>query len=136
MPQSRKISRVSIFLSLRTLSVLVVLFLQPFLFSQVSYNHPEIEWQSFETDHFVINFYDGTERTAREGAAVAETIYPFVTNVYDYETPAKTHITFLDTDDLWNKEKLEVQIPYFNNPEVGVVFSNLWLVKRDLRKMI
>ena len=53
MPQSRKISRVSIFLSLRTLSVLVVLFLQPFLFSQVSYNHPEIEWQSFETDPFV-----------------------------------------------------------------------------------
>ena len=102
MPQSRKISRVSIFLSLRTLSFLVVLFLQPFLFSQVSYNHPEIEWQSFETDHFVINFYDGTERTAREGAAVAETIYPFVTNVYDYETPAKTHITFLDTDDFSN----------------------------------
>ena len=36
-------------------------------------------------------------------------------------------IAFLDTDDLWNKEKIEQQIRYFKNPDVGVVFSNLWV---------
>ena len=43
-------------------------------------------------------------------------------------------IAFLDTDDLWNKEKLEVQMPYFDNSEVGVVFSNLWMLKKNVKK--
>ena len=44
------------------------------------------------------------------------------------------YISFLDTDDLWDKEKLELQIPYFNNPDVGVVFSNLWILNKDIKK--
>ena len=43
-------------------------------------------------------------------------------------------ISFLDVDDMWEKDKLELQMSYFDSLEVGVVFSNLWLVKRDLRK--
>jgi len=43
-------------------------------------------------------------------------------------------ISFLDTDDLWEKNKLELQIPYFNNPEVGLVFSNFWLLKENNKK--
>ena len=43
-------------------------------------------------------------------------------------------ISFLDVDDLWIKNKLELQIPYFNNPDVGVVFSNVWLIKKDRKK--
>lgn len=43
-------------------------------------------------------------------------------------------ISFLDVDDLWSNNKLELQIPYFNNSDVGVVFSNLWLVKKDVKK--
>ena len=30
------------------------------------YNHPEIDWETFETDHFQIHFYEGSEGTARE----------------------------------------------------------------------
>ena len=46
-------------------------------------------------------------------------------------------ISFLDTDDLWDKQKLELQMHYFNNPNVGVVFSNLWVIKKnkDRRKI-
>jgi len=72
------------------------------IYPQVQYNHPEIEWQSFETEHFKIHFYGETETTAREGAAVAEKIYPHVTTLYQFEPRSKTHIVFLDTDDISN----------------------------------
>ena len=43
-------------------------------------------------------------------------------------------IAFLDTDDLWDRTKLEMQMPYFQNYEVGVVFSNLWILKKNIKK--
>ncbi len=72
------------------------------LISQDYYNHPEIDWKTFETDHFQIHFYEGSEGTAREGAFVAEKIYPFITQLYEYEPAEKTDIVFLDTDDISN----------------------------------
>ena len=72
------------------------------LFGQFRYNHPEIDWQTFETEHFQIHFYDGTESTAREGAYVAEQIFPHITGLYDYEPQTKTDIIFTDVDDISN----------------------------------
>ena len=43
-------------------------------------------------------------------------------------------ISFLDTDDLWDKQKLEKQMDYFDDHSIGLVYSNYWLVKKDLRK--
>ena len=40
-------------------------------------------------------------------------------------------ISFLDTDDLWVIRKLELQMNYFANDKVGLVFSNYWLLKKD-----
>ena len=39
------------------------------------------------------------------------------------------YIAFLDTDDLWEYNKLEMQVPLFFNPEIAVVYSNFWLMK-------
>jgi len=66
------------------------------------YNHPELDWQTFETEHFNIHYYDETEAIAREGAFAAEEIYPHVTELYEYEPQQKTHIIFTDTDDIAN----------------------------------
>ena len=35
-------------------------------------------------------------------------------------------IAFLDVDDWWLPHKLEKQIPLFNDPDVGLVYGNLW----------
>ena len=43
------------------------------------------------------------------------------------------YIAFLDTDDLWVREKLELQMDFFKNPEVGVVFTNAWIIKKNLK---
>jgi len=88
---------------------------------QISYNHPELKWQSFETAHFQVHFHDGTERTAREGAFVAEAIYPHITELYQYEPPQKTHLIFLDTDDYSNG------ITYFYDNKIEI-----WASPMDL----
>ena len=72
------------------------------LFGQVEYNHPEFNWQTFETEHFKIHFYDETELSAREAASVAETIYGPITKFYDFFPKEKTHIILTDPDDYSN----------------------------------
>ena len=69
------------------------------LVGQSLYNHPELKWHSFETEHFVFHFHDETENSAREAATVAEYIYEPITSLYNYEPPEKTQIIIKDTDD-------------------------------------
>ena len=54
------------------------------LFTQSWFNHPELNWHTFETNHFIIHYHDETERSAREAASVAESIYFKVTSYYLY----------------------------------------------------
>ena len=41
-------------------------------------------------------------------------------------------VAFLDTDDFWAQDKLELQIPFFKDLEVGVVYGNLFIVNEKL----
>ncbi len=81
---------------------LSIIILLSVVFAQVEYNHPELNWHTFETEHFQIHFHDETEMTAREAATVAEVIYPKITGFYDFEPKSKTHLVLLDPDDYSN----------------------------------
>ena len=43
-------------------------------------------------------------------------------------------ISFLDTDDMWAQNKLDIQIPFFDNPRIGLVYSNLYIIKQNIKK--
>ena len=62
-------------LSRYLLQLAIVSVLGDFAMGQSWYNHSEIDWQSFDTEHFVVHFHEGTELMAREAAAIAENIY-------------------------------------------------------------
>ena len=72
------------------------------LFGQVKYNHPELDWYTFETENFKIHYHNGTEVSAREAATVAEMIFPKITKFYDFVPERKTDIILKDTDDYSN----------------------------------
>jgi len=41
---------------------------------------------------------------------------------------------FCDVDDYWEKEKLELLVPLFNNDNIGVVYSNQWMLNDNSKK--
>ena len=79
-----------------------LIFIFNFMFSQSWYNHTELEWQTIETEHFLIHFHEETRRSGQEAAAVAEKIYEPITSFYEFEPDSKTHLIIQDTDDIAN----------------------------------
>jgi len=40
-------------------------------------------------------------------------------------------ISFIDADDLWEINKLELQVQLFHNPKIDLVYSNQWIIKNN-----
>jgi len=78
------------------------IFLLASIFGQSWHNHPELIWKTFETEHFIFHYHEGTERTVTEAALVAENIYRPITNYYNFRPNSKTTIIIKDTDDFSN----------------------------------
>ena len=55
-------------------TIILFILLSNLVVSQGWYNHPELDWQTIETEHFLIHYHTETKRSAEEAAAVAEKI--------------------------------------------------------------
>lgn len=64
--------------------------------------HPELNWKKFKTEHFDIVFHEGTERSAKHLAEIAEEIYLPVTKTYNYQPKKRITWVVKDIDDYSN----------------------------------
>ena len=96
----------------------------------IDYNHPELHWKTFETEHFVVHFHQGTKRTALLVGKIAEEIYPHITGLYDYRPKDKIHFIIKDTDDYSNGGSF-----FFDN-KIEIWASNLDYIMRGTKNWL
>lgn len=83
--------------------VFLICFVSLFSFAQEEeFIHPELEWYTIETEHFLVHFHKGSERTAKVVAKIAEEIYEPITSLYDHRPDQKISIIVKDYDDYSN----------------------------------
>ncbi|HEX9829498.1 MAG TPA: biopolymer transporter Tol, partial [Bacteroidota bacterium] len=87
------------------------------LVGQDVFPHPELEWKTIETEHFLVHFHVGAERTAQEVARVAEEVYGPITELYGHKPDQRVSIVIKDYDDYSNgaayfyDNKIEILAP-------------------------
>ncbi len=64
--------------------------------------HPELEWKTIETEHFLVHYHQGAERTGRVVAKIAEDIYGPITSLYNHQPDQKVSFIIKDYDDYSN----------------------------------
>ncbi len=94
------------------------------------YNHPELEWHSFDTEHFTVHYHQGTELTAFKAAKIIEEIYPAVTATYNFKPKDRIHLILRDTDDYSNGGAF-----FFNN-KIEIWATNLDYVMRGTKNWL
>jgi sugar lactone lactonase YvrE len=71
-------------------------------FGQEDFFFPNLEWRTIETEHFFVHYHDGTERTARVVAKIAEEIFDPITSLYNHQPDQKVSFIIRDHDDISN----------------------------------
>lgn len=66
------------------------------------FNHPELNWLSFETTNFIVYYTEGLEDVAALGVKVAEEVHEPLCELYDYRPDTKVALIFSDNDDIAN----------------------------------
>ncbi len=106
---------------MRSLSAVFALsfFLPVYLFAQADYSAPDLEWRTIETKHFTVSYHEGSERTARVVAKIAEEIHGPITALYNHIPDTKVHFVIKDISDYSNGAA------YFFNNKIEIWASPL-----------
>ena len=70
-------------------------------FAQYDRFESEYNWYTIEGKHVYVHFHEGTERTAKVIAKIADEVWEPITSLYEYE-PEKVHYVIKDKDDYSN----------------------------------
>lgn len=97
-------------------------------YSQTYQNWEIIFWDNASTDNtadIAKSYTDGKLRYFRG----EETVPLYSARNFAIKHAKGEFLAFLDSDDLWEPEKLEKQIPLFENSEVGLVFADVFFFR-------
>ena len=87
------------------------------LIAQEDFSHPELEWKTIKTEHFMVHYHNGAARTGNDVARIAEAIYQPITAMYQHEPDQRVSIVIRDHDDYSNgaayfyDNKIEIWAP-------------------------
>jgi hypothetical protein len=70
--------------------------------AQEDFPHPELTWKTIDTEHFLVHYHEGAERTARVTSKIAEEIFGPVTTFYNHKPDTKVSLVIKDYDDISN----------------------------------
>jgi len=64
-----------------------------------AWNQSEIKWLTISTEHFNVQYHKGLEQYATEAAALAESVYGPVCDLYRYKPDGKIYLNISDMED-------------------------------------
>ena len=95
------------------------------LVNQTYQNWELIFWDNLSTDNSYEIFNKFNDKRLKYFRSTKHVILYQARNLALQKTNGD-FIAFLDTDDIWLPNKLEKQVPLFNNPKIGLVYGNFW----------
>ena len=103
-----------------------------------TYNNWEIIfWDNQSTDKSAEIFKSYKDSRLKYYCASSHANILYEARNYALQKANGDFIAFLDVDDWWLPNKLEKQIPLFDDPDVGLVYGNLWrLFEKKNKKKI
>jgi glycosyltransferase involved in cell wall biosynthesis len=101
--------------------------------AQTYQNWELIFWDNQSTDNSADIFNSYTDPRLKYFYAPTHTLLYEARNYAIAEAQGE-FIAFLDVDDWWEQDKLEKQIPLFDDEEVALVYGNFWLVNERKKK--
>lgn len=98
--------------------------------SLLYYPHNHLKWYSIRTEHFIVHFQEGNDRTAQVVSRIAEEIAEPMHTLYEHKPNTRVNIVLKDREDYSNgaayffDNKIDIWVPALDSPLRGT--SN-WL---------
>ncbi len=71
----------------------------PIVFLPDTKFHPSLDWQTIETPHFAIHFYQGEEETAQNVSVIAEEVHQKLSPILRWQPKSRTQLVLVDNID-------------------------------------